>query len=117
MGSLEAEGKGKARRQLNVELPEDLYVDVKAKAVDLGVKVGRFVQGLLAVGLYISEDLDWKDTVRAVREAGPLSFLRAARNDLSHRGFDTAKLDEVIAEAEAFLLAPQGESPRRDERR
>jgi hypothetical protein len=101
------------RQQLNIEVSENLYANVKARAVRLGVKMGKLVQGLLAVGLYISEDLGLGDTLRAVEEAKPIIFLKAARNDLSHRGFPgLPKLDELIAEAEGFLSpAPQQKQP------
>ena len=90
-------------QQLNVELPEDLYREVKKAAIDGQMKLRKFVEFVLGLGLYFKETLGMGETFQIVRESQPLALLLAARNDLSHRGYDTTQLDRVISDVETFL--------------
>jgi len=93
-------------QQLNVRVPAGLYVEVKMAAVAGHLKLRRLVSFLLSVALYFHENLGLSETVKAVREAEPLAFLLAARNDLARRGFNVHELDAVIVDARAFLGVP-----------
>ncbi|MGB9778046.1 MAG: hypothetical protein ACPLW8_01465 [Candidatus Bathyarchaeales archaeon] len=90
-------------QQLNVQVPEELYREVKKAAIDGQLRLRKFVEFLLGLGLYLKENLGAAETFQIVKESQPLAFLLAARNDLSHKGFNTSNLDTVIGEVEAFL--------------
>jgi len=73
----------------------------------LNFKLNKFLSTLIAVGLYISENLDWKQTKHLVREDHyALVCVLAAGNELSHKGFDLSKprtYDQLIKDIEAFI--------------
>jgi len=88
---------------LNVPVTVDLYCEVKKAAIDGRMKLWKFVEFVLGIWLYLKENLGLQETFERVQESYPLALLLAARNDLSHKGFDVSKLDEVIESVEAFL--------------
>lgn len=99
-------------QQLNVQVPQELYVEVKKAAIDGQLKLRGLVKAFLGIGLYLRNNLGMAETMQAIREAEPLACLIAARNDLSHRGLSASaltKLGDVIVEAENLLRAPQNE--------
>ena len=73
----------------------------------LNFKLNKFLSTLIAVGLYISENLDWKETKHLVREDHyALVCVLAAGNELSHKGFDMSKprtYGELVKDIEVFL--------------
>ena len=73
----------------------------------LNFKLNKFLSTLIAVGLYISENLDWKETKHLVREDHySLVCILAAMNELSHKGFDMSKprtCEELAKDIEDFL--------------
>ena len=89
--------------QLNVALPDDLYREVKKASIDWNLKLRKGVRHLLSFGLYIVKNAGYGETWRIVEENEPLVYLLAARNDLSHRGFDVSELDTLIQKVESFL--------------
>ena len=91
---------------LNVKIPASQSKAIRVKAVNLGLKLQIFVKGIQAFGLYIQENFGPKDTAKLSKEIYPIVCLKAARNDLAKQGCPaetTAKLDQVISEAEEFL--------------
>ena len=79
----------------------------------LNYKLNKFLSTLIAVGLYITENLDWKETRHLVRpDHYVLVCALAMVNDLSHKGFDMTKprtCGELVKDIEAFLEEKDGE--------
>jgi len=90
-------------QQLNVEVPDNLYREVKKAAIDGQMKLRKFVEFILGLGLYIVKSLGFSETFKIVRENQPLAFLIVARNELSKMGFNTSRLNQIIMEVEVFL--------------
>jgi hypothetical protein len=91
-------------QQLNVEIPIGLYRKVKVASLDRQLKLKSFINNALALSLYIEENaLSWPQAKQVVSDSHALACLYAARNDLSHQGFDTSLLDGLIKEYGAFM--------------
>jgi len=94
------------------ETTPGLLENVRRKGLEwrlkLNIKLNKFLSTLIAVGLYITENLDWKETKHLVRpDHYSLVCVLAAGNELSHKGFDMSKgwktYGELAKDIEDFL--------------
>jgi hypothetical protein len=93
------------KKQLNIRVPEELYLEVKRAA--LTSKVYKEAGKALTFWLWLTKNLGVKETAEVVEATRPLALLMAARNDLSHEGYPTDKLDAVIEDVKGFIEGSQ----------
>jgi len=90
----------------DIKVPAKLHWKLKKAAADWQGKIGEIACWVTYIGLYIIENLGWAETKKIVRHYYSLACLNAARNDLSHMGFNVSKprtFNELIRDAEEFL--------------
>ena len=96
--------KDREQPRLNIPTDENTYTTLKIKAFQDRLPYYKLANIFIDLGLWIHERLGFIESQKFATENYPLLFLEAVRRDFAQQGFPKIQLlDEIIAEAEAFL--------------